>query len=131
MNLERVQNDADGVTAFFSDGSAVHGDLLVLLGTMCWVAYTMAMENFRGWSALRFTTLTMIPGTLAIFAVLPLAAHAWRAFGATDCVRIGELCQLSAALKTAREARADNGVVIVLGARRRTDRGTGGTASAQ
>ena len=37
---------------------------------------------------------------------LPLAAHAWRAFGECDWARIGELCVLSSALKTAREARA-------------------------
>lgn len=37
---------------------------------------------------------------------LPLAAHAWRAFGETDWPRVGELCVLSSALKTAREARA-------------------------
>lgn len=37
---------------------------------------------------------------------LPLAAHAWRAFAETNWARIGELCVLSAALKTAREARA-------------------------
>ncbi|MCX6955776.1 MAG: urease accessory protein UreF [Verrucomicrobia bacterium] len=36
---------------------------------------------------------------------LPLAAHAWRAFGETDWPRLGELCVLSSALKTAREAR--------------------------
>ena len=43
-------------------------------------------------------------------ADLPLAAHAWRAFAADDWERIGELSALSAALKTAREARmaADN-----------------------
>ena len=37
---------------------------------------------------------------------LPLAAHAWRAFEKPDWQRIGELCLLSSALKTAREARA-------------------------
>ena len=37
---------------------------------------------------------------------LPLAAHAWRAFGDADWARLGELCVLSSALKTAREARA-------------------------
>jgi urease accessory protein len=36
---------------------------------------------------------------------LPLAAHAWRAFGAADWKRIGELCVLSSALKSARESR--------------------------
>jgi urease accessory protein len=37
---------------------------------------------------------------------LPLAAHAWRAFGEADWPRVAELCVLSSALKTAREARA-------------------------
>ena len=43
-------------------------------------------------------------------AELPLAAHAWRALAAPDWTRVGELCVLSAALKSAREARtaADN-----------------------
>jgi urease accessory protein len=36
---------------------------------------------------------------------LPLAAHAWAAFGKPDWARVGELCVLSSALKTAREAR--------------------------
>jgi urease accessory protein len=37
---------------------------------------------------------------------LPLAAHAWRAFRIPDWTRVGELCELSSAMKTAREARA-------------------------
>lgn len=36
---------------------------------------------------------------------LPLAAHAWYAFGEANWPRLGELCALSSALKTAREAR--------------------------
>jgi urease accessory protein len=36
---------------------------------------------------------------------LPLAAHAWRAFAAPDWTTVGELCVLSSALRTAREAR--------------------------
>jgi urease accessory protein len=36
---------------------------------------------------------------------LPLAVHAWRAFGEPDWTRLGELCRLSSALKTSREAR--------------------------
>lgn len=36
---------------------------------------------------------------------LPLAAHAWHAFGTSDWSRIGDLCVLSSALRTAREAR--------------------------
>jgi urease accessory protein len=43
-------------------------------------------------------------------AELPLTVHAWHALGAGDWVQVAELCRLSAALKTAREARlaADN-----------------------
>lgn len=36
---------------------------------------------------------------------LPLAVHAWRAFASRNWQGVGELCVLSAALKTAREAR--------------------------
>ena len=39
-------------------------------------------------------------------AELPLAACSWRAFGELDWARVGELCVLSAALKTPREARS-------------------------
>lgn len=38
-------------------------------------------------------------------AELPLAAHAWQALGEADWVKVGELCVLSSALKTAKEAR--------------------------
>jgi drug/metabolite transporter (DMT)-like permease len=51
------------------------GDFLILLGAMCWVAYTMSTESFRGWSALRFTTLTIVPGTIGCLAVT--AALVW------------------------------------------------------
>jgi urease accessory protein len=36
---------------------------------------------------------------------LPITAHAWHAFAVSDWNAIGELCVLSSALKTAREAR--------------------------
>lgn len=36
---------------------------------------------------------------------LPIAVQAWRAFEEPDWVRVGELCVLSSALKTSREAR--------------------------
>lgn len=36
---------------------------------------------------------------------LPLAAHAWRALAEPDWLRVGEICLLAHALKTAREAR--------------------------
>lgn len=62
----------------FQEGELA-GDALVLLGAVCWVSFTMATENFKGWSALRFTTLTLIPGTLATFAVTAAAVAAGKA----------------------------------------------------
>ena len=52
-------------------GGALLGDLLVLCGAIAWVAYTLSAARFPGWSALRFTVLTCIPGAAGL-----LAAHA-------------------------------------------------------
>ena len=45
------------------------GFALIFSGTICWVAYTMATDRFRGWSILRLTTLTMLPGVLGNIAL--------------------------------------------------------------
>lgn len=50
-----------------------------------------------------FFRLSVLPALR--HAELPLAAHAWRALGEEDWETIGQLCVLSSALKTAREAR--------------------------
>ena len=50
-----------------------------------------------------FFQLSVLPALRQ--AELPLAAHAWRAFGQKDWAAIAELSQLSSALKTAQEAR--------------------------
>ncbi len=62
-----VVTRGDPVHAFAKGGIA--GDILIFLGAGCWVAYTMATEIFKGWSALRLTTLTIIPGSLGCIAV--------------------------------------------------------------
>lgn len=49
------------------------GDGLVLLGAMCWVVYTLGAERFRGWSALKFTILTLIPGSVGLAIAAALA----------------------------------------------------------
>lgn len=51
----------------------------------------------------QFFLLSVLPALRQ--AELPLAAHAWRAFGKKDWKAIGELSFLSSALKTAQEAR--------------------------
>jgi drug/metabolite transporter (DMT)-like permease len=45
------------------------GDGLVLAGALCWVVYTMGTEMFRGWSALKLTALTLIPGSIGLVVV--------------------------------------------------------------
>ncbi|MDE3083770.1 MAG: urease accessory protein UreF [Verrucomicrobiota bacterium] len=52
----------------------------------------------------RYLFLSALPALRRV--ELPIAAHAWRAFGKPDWPRVGELCRLASALKTAREARA-------------------------
>jgi drug/metabolite transporter (DMT)-like permease len=51
------------------EGGSLLGDLLVFLGAVSWVTYTMAGSHFSGWSPLRMTVLTCIPGTIALLAV--------------------------------------------------------------
>jgi drug/metabolite transporter (DMT)-like permease len=58
-----------GELAHVFEGGSLFGDLLVFLGAVSWVAYTMAGQHFSGWSPLRMTVLTCIPGTLGLIAV--------------------------------------------------------------
>jgi drug/metabolite transporter (DMT)-like permease len=50
-------------------GGSLLGDLLVFLGAVSWVTYTMAGHHFSGWSPLRMTVLTCIPGTIGLVAI--------------------------------------------------------------
>jgi len=50
-------------------GGSLLGDLLVFLGAVSWVVYTMAGHHFSGWSPLRMTVLTCIPGTIGLLAI--------------------------------------------------------------
>ena len=51
------------------EGGSLAGDLLVFLGSVSWVIYTMAGHHFSGWSPLRMTVLTCIPGTVGLLAI--------------------------------------------------------------
>jgi drug/metabolite transporter (DMT)-like permease len=53
-------------TGLFAEGTGF-GDLLMFLGAVSWVIYTMAGHHFSGWSPLRMTVLTCIPGTIGDF----------------------------------------------------------------
>ncbi len=54
-------------------GGTFLGDALIFLGAMSWIAYTIGAVSFPGWSALRFTTLTCLPGTAGIFVISGIA----------------------------------------------------------
>jgi drug/metabolite transporter (DMT)-like permease len=56
-------------------GSAL-GDLSLLVGGLCWAAYTVGAGDLGGWSPLRFTTLTAAAGALGLVAVAALATLA-------------------------------------------------------
>jgi drug/metabolite transporter (DMT)-like permease len=69
-------------------GGSFLGDLLVFLGAVSWVVYTMAGWHFSGWSPLRMTVLTAIPGAIGLvtinaaavglgYAELPTLATVW------------------------------------------------------
>ena len=51
------------------EGGSLTGDLLVFLGAVSWVTYTMAGNHFSGWSPLRMTVLTCIPGTIGLIVI--------------------------------------------------------------
>lgn len=55
-------------------GGTFLGDALVFLGAMSWIVYTIGAVSFPGWSALRFTTLTCLPGTAGIFLFTAIAS---------------------------------------------------------
>jgi drug/metabolite transporter (DMT)-like permease len=57
-------------------GGALFGDLLVFLGALSWVTYTLSGARFTGWSPVRFTVLTALPGTAGLFLVNVLAVEA-------------------------------------------------------
>lgn len=54
-------------------GGTLAGDLLIFLGAMSWIVYTIGAVSFPGWSALRFTALTALPGTAGIFVITAIA----------------------------------------------------------
>ncbi len=62
-----VVTKGDPANAF--QGGSLAGDLLVFLGAVSWVVYTMAGAHFSGWSPLRMTVLTCIPGTIGLVAI--------------------------------------------------------------
>jgi drug/metabolite transporter (DMT)-like permease len=58
-----------GSASFIETPRQVAGDLIGLVGAVCWVAYTVGVGRLSGWSTWRVTVLTMLPGALATVVV--------------------------------------------------------------
>ena len=57
-------------------GGSLIGDALVFLGAISWVTYTVAASRFPGWSPLRFTVMTCIPGAVGLVIANAIAIAA-------------------------------------------------------
>jgi drug/metabolite transporter (DMT)-like permease len=60
-------------------GGSLLGDLLALAAAASWVVFSLGVVRFSGFSAIRYMTLTCIPGAIALFAFALVAT----ALGAT------------------------------------------------
>jgi drug/metabolite transporter (DMT)-like permease len=60
------------IQGLFDGGTGV-GDLLMLLGAISWVIYTLGGADFPTWSPLRYTALTCVLSLPAIFGVMTIA----------------------------------------------------------
>jgi len=68
-----------------AQGGALLGDVLILLGSISWVSYTFAASYFTGWSALRISALTCIPGLAGLLiANLIAVAAGWARLPSLD-----------------------------------------------
>src|SRR4051794_28300063 len=65
-----------GDLSTLDDGGVGYGSLLVLGGVIGWVLYTLGAKDFGGWSPLRYTTLSAVPGTISILLITELATLA-------------------------------------------------------
>jgi drug/metabolite transporter (DMT)-like permease len=76
-----------GQWSFLTSGKVGYGDLMVLAAYLGWVLYTMFVRHFTGWSPLRFTTLTVLPGAAVVLVIAVGAA-------ATGLARTPSLAQV-------------------------------------
>ncbi|MGH2412029.1 MAG: DMT family transporter [Chloroflexota bacterium] len=76
-----------GQWSFLTSGKVGYGDLMVVAAYLGWVLYTMFVRHFTGWSPLRFTALTVLPGAAVVLLIAAGAA-------VTGAARIPSLTQV-------------------------------------
>ncbi len=100
--------------AELASGGELLGDVLILMGGIAWVSYTLCAPAFRDWSPLRYTVLTCIPGALGLVlahavaiglgvAVVPsfgqIAAVGWQIVYLSVCTVVLGVLGFNAAVK--------------------------------
>jgi drug/metabolite transporter (DMT)-like permease len=65
-----------GNLSSLTDGGVGFGSVVVLLGVIGFVFYTLGAADFPEWSPLRYTTLSAVLGTVSIFAITEVATVA-------------------------------------------------------
>jgi len=63
-----------GHPSAIASGDGTTGELMVLLGCVCWIVYTLGARRFPTYSPLRYTAISAGYGTLSIFAVTLIVA---------------------------------------------------------
>jgi drug/metabolite transporter (DMT)-like permease len=71
-----TKGDPAAALAELGRGGALAGDLLVAAGAVCWMIYALGASRFPGWSPLRYTVLTCIPGLAGFVVANALAVAA-------------------------------------------------------
>jgi drug/metabolite transporter (DMT)-like permease len=54
---------------YIHEPQSLTSNLLILLGALCWVTYTMGATFFPKWSAYKYTTVTTGLGLISVFAI--------------------------------------------------------------
>ena len=85
-----TRGDPARAIADLGRGGALLGDVLVLLGGIAWTAYALTVARFPGWSPLRYTVLTCIPGFIGLAVANVVAV----ALGAAAVPSLATLAQL-------------------------------------
>ncbi|MGQ0545254.1 MAG: DMT family transporter [Betaproteobacteria bacterium] len=85
-----TKGDPARALADIGRGGALAGDVLVLAGGVAWTIYTLGAARFPGWSPLRYTVLTCIPGLFGLAAANAIAV----AVGAAAGPSLGALGQV-------------------------------------
>jgi drug/metabolite transporter (DMT)-like permease len=58
-----------------TEKGSISSDLLILIGTTCWVIYTMGGATVKGWSPLRYTALSASLGTITTLVATYIATQ--------------------------------------------------------